>query len=201
MTPRRAFLLAGPALAAGCANPLSRPFPDKTMYVLDVRRPQRLPPNPRGRVLVVRSVAAGPGAEQRGIVTRFPGGQQRADFWNEFFAPPPALVQDALRQWLADSGLFAAVVDQGTRATPALALEPALVAMFADAAATPPVARVQMQSLILSLDRTPPRVLAQGEHDRRAELASLAPTAIVAGFNVVLAAIFGEIEAALRAVA
>lgn len=201
MSSRRALLLAAPAVAAGCANPLSRPFPEKTLFVLDVRRPQRLPPNPRGRVLVVRTVAAGPGAELRGIVTRLPGGQQRADFWNEFFSPPPALVQDALRQWLADSGLFSAVVDPGTRATPALALEPVLNAMFADAAETPPVARVQMQTLTLGLDRTPPRVLAQGDHDRRAQLASLAPATIVAGFNVVLAAIFSDIEASFRAVA
>jgi cholesterol transport system auxiliary component len=201
MTRRRTLLLAAPALAAGCSNPLSQPFPEKNFFVLDVRRPQRLPPNPRGRVLVLRSVTAGPGAELRGIVTRFQGGQQRSDFWNEFFSPPPALIQDQLRQWLADSGLFSAVVDQGTRATPALALEPVLNAMFADAAETPPVARVQMQTLTLGLDRTPPRVIAQADHDRRAQIASLAPATIVAGFNVVLAAIFADIEASFRAVA
>jgi len=197
---RRSLLLAAPALAAGC-NPLSQPFPEKAMFVLDVRRPQRLPPNPRGRVLVLRTVTPGPGAEQRGLVTRFQGGQQRVDFWNEFFSPPPSLVQDQLRQWLADSGLFSAVVDQGTRAAPALALEPVLNALFADAAESPAVARVQMQTLTLGLDRTPPRVIAQGEHDRRAQIASLTPATIVAGFNVVLAAIFADIEASFRGVA
>ncbi|MCU0987107.1 MAG: hypothetical protein MUC89_19575 [Acetobacteraceae bacterium] len=156
---RRSLLLAAPALAAGCSNPLSRPFPEKTFFVLDVRRPQRLPPNPRGRVLALRTVTPAPGVELRGLVTRLAGGQQRADFWNEFFAPPASLVQDQLRTWLADSGLFSAVVDQGTRATPALAL------------------------------------------DRAAQIASLEPAAIVAGFNVALAAIFAEIEASLRAVA
>jgi len=197
---RRALLLAVPVVAAGC-NPLAQPFPEKTMFVLDARRPERLPPNPRGRVLVVRSITPGPGAEQRGLVTRLPAGQQRIDFWNEFFAPPPALVQDQLRQWLADSGLFAAVVDPGTRASPTLALEPVLTALFADAAESPTVARVQMQTLILGLERSPPRVIAQAEHDRRAQIASLAPATIVAGFNVVLAAIFAEIEASFRAVA
>jgi cholesterol transport system auxiliary component len=201
MRERRALLLAAPALLSACANPLSQPSPEKTFFVLEARRPQRLPPNPRGRVLQLRTVAAGPGAELRGIVTRLPGGQQRADFWNEFFAAPPALIQDQLRQWLADSGLFAAVVDQGTRATPSLALEPVLNALFADAAETPPVARVQMQTLTLGLDRTPPRVLAERQHDRRAPLPSLAPAAIVAGFNQALAAIFAEIEASFRGVA
>jgi cholesterol transport system auxiliary component len=201
MTRRRRLLLAAPALAAGCANPLSQPFPEKTFFVLEVRRPQRLPPDPRGPVLVVRSVTAGPGAELRGIVTRFQGGQQRADFWNEFFSPPPALVGDQLRQWLADSGLFSAVVDQGTRATPALALEPVLNALFADAIEAPPVARVQMQTLTLRLDRTPPRVLAQHDHDRTARIDSLAPVSIVAGFNRALAAIFADIEASFRGLA
>lgn len=199
MTPRRSLLLAAPALAAGCDNPLSRPFPEKALFVLDVRRPQRLAPNPRGRVLVLRTVTPAPGAELRGVVTRLPGGQQRADFWNEFFAPPAALVQDQLRTWLADSGLFAAVVDPGTRATPSLALEPALNGLFADASVAPPVARAQLQTLLLGLDRTPPRVLAKGEHDRAAQLASLEPAAIVAGLNVALAAVFAEIEASLRA--
>ncbi|MCU0985093.1 MAG: hypothetical protein MUC89_09150 [Acetobacteraceae bacterium] len=198
---RRAALLGLPLLAAGCANPLSRPFADKALFVLDVRRPQRLPPNPRGRVLVLRTVTPAPGAELRGLVTRLAGGRQRADFWNEFFAPPAALVQDQLRTWLADSGNFSAVVDQGTRATPTLALEPSLGGLFADASVSPPQARAQMQTLLLGLDRTPPRVLAKGDHDRAAQIASLEPAAIVAGLNVALAAVFAEIEASLSAVA
>lgn len=197
---RRTLLLAAPAILAACSNPLRQPFPDKKLFVLDVRRPQRLPPNPRGRVLVVRTITAAPGAELRGLATRLEGGQVRTDFWNEFFAPPAALVQDQLRTWLADSGIFSAVVDQGTRTTPSLALEGVLNGLFAEAA-TPPTARAQMQMLLLGLDRSPPRVAAQGEYDRRAQIASLEPAAIVAGFNVVLAAIFSEIEAALRPVA
>ncbi len=198
---RRSLLLAAPALLAACANPLSQPFPDKKLFVLDVRRPQRLPPNPRGRVLVVRTITPAPGAELRGITTRLEGGQIRTDFWNEFFAPPAALVQDQLRTWLSESGLFAAVVDQGSRTTPGLALEGVLNGLFAEATETPPTARAQMQALLLGLDRSPPRVVAQGEYDRRAQIASLEPAAIVAGFNVALAAIFSEIEAALRPVA
>ncbi|WP_291297805.1 ABC-type transport auxiliary lipoprotein family protein [Elioraea sp.] len=198
MTPRRTLLLAAPALLAACANPLTQPFPDKRLYVLDARRPQRLPANPRGRVLVLRSVTPASGAELRGIVTRLPGGQQRADFWNEFFAAPASLVQDQLRQWLADSGLFAAVVDQGTRTRPDLALETVLGGLFGDATETPAVARAQIQSLVLGLDRTPPRVIAQGDHDRRVAIASLAPEAIVAGLNVALAAVFADIEASFR---
>lgn len=198
---RRGLVLAAPALAAGCANPLSRPFPEKSLFVLDVRRPQRLPPNPRGRVLVLRTVTPAPGVEMRGLVTRLAGGQQRSDFWNEFFAPPAALVQDQLRTWLADSGLFSAVVDQGTRAMATLALEPVLTGLFADASVSPAQARAQMQVLLLGLDRSPPRVLGRGEHDRAAQIASLEPAAIVAGLNVALAAVFSEIEASFRAVA
>jgi hypothetical protein len=169
--------------------------------VLDVRRPQRLPANPRGRVLVLRTVTPGPGAERRGIVTRLAGGQQRVDFWNEFFAAPASLVQDQLRQWLADCGLFSAVVDQGTQSRPALALEAVLTGLFGEQGEGQMVARAQMQSLVLGLDRAPPRVIAQSEHDRRAAIASLTPEMIVAGLNVALAAVFDEIEASFRRVA
>jgi cholesterol transport system auxiliary component len=201
---RRRGVLAAPALLLleGCANPLSRPYPEKRLYVLAARRATALPAPAQGRVLVVRSVTPAPGMEGRGLVTRRPGHVQESDFWNEFFAPPAAMVQDALRQWLSDAGLHAAVLDQGSRARADLALESVLVAAIGDGSdPSAPAARLHLQTLLLGLDRTPPRILARGDYDRRVPVAALAPDAVVEGLSRALALVLADLEADLRRVA
>lgn len=198
---RRRALLAAMPLAA-CANPLSRPYPEKRLYVLEARRTGALPAPARGRTLLVRSVTAAPGMEGRGLVTRLPGNVQQSDFWNEFFVAPAAMVHDALRHWLSDSGLFAAVLDQGSAGRADLALETMLVAALGDGSdPAVPVARVHLQTLLLGLDRTPPRIIARGDYDRRVTLPSLAPEVLAPGLSQALALVFADLEADLRRLA
>jgi hypothetical protein len=184
---------------AGCGNPLSRPYPEKRLYVLEARRASALPPPARGRTLVVRSVTASPGMEGRGLITRRPGNVQDSDFWNEFFVAPAAMVQDSLRQWLSDAGLYAAVLDQGSAGRADLALEAVLIAAFGDGTdPAAPVARLHLQTLLLGLDRTPPRIVARGDYDRRVPLPSLAPEVVAPGLSQALALVLADLEADLR---
>lgn len=194
---RRALLGAG--LVAACGNPLVRPYPEKRLYVLEARRPSSLPAPPRGRTLVVRSVTPAAGMEGRGLITRRPGNVQDSDFWNEFFTPPAAMVQDAMRRWLSDAGLFAAVLDQGSVGRADLALEAVLVAVLGDGTdPAGPVARLHLQTLLVGLDRTPPRILGRGDFDRRVRIASLAPQDVVPGLTEALALVLADLEAELR---
>jgi ABC-type uncharacterized transport system auxiliary subunit len=194
---RRALLAA--AVLGGCGNPLSRPYPEKRLYVLEARRPVALPAPARGRTLVVRSVTAAPGMEGRGLVTRRPGNVQESDFWNEFFTAPAAMVQESLRRWLADAGLFAAVLDQGSAGRADLALESVLVAALGDGTdPAAPVARLHLQTLLLGLDRTPPRIVARGDYDRRVPLPALAPEVVAPGLSQALALVLADLEADLR---
>lgn len=198
---RRRALLAAAALA-GCGNPLSRPYPEKRLYVLEARRAGTLPAPARGRTLLVRTVTASPGMEGRGLVTRRPGNVQHSDFWNEFFAAPAAMVQDAMRQWLSEAGLFAAVLDQGSAGRADLALEAVLVAALGDGTdPAAPAARLHLQTLLLGLDRTPPRIIARGDYDRRVTLPSLAPEAVAPGLSQALAVVLADLEADLRRLA
>lgn len=196
---RRRALVATAALLAACSNPLSRPYAEKRLYVLTAQRNGGLPAPARGRALVVRSVTASPGMEGRGLVTRRPGNVQESDFWNEFFTAPAAMVQDAIRQWLSESGLFTAVLDQGSAGRADLALESVLVAAIGDGTdPAAPVARLHLQTLLLGLDRTPPRILARGDYDRRVPVPSLAPDAVVEGLSRALALALADLEADLR---
>lgn len=196
---RRRTLLAAALALSACAGPLSRPYPEKRLYVLEAKRAGASPAPARPRSLLLRAVTAAPGAEGRGLVTRLPGNVQQTDFWNEFFAPPADMVHDAIRRWLADSGLFTAVLDPGSRGRADLALEARLVALFGDGTdPRAPAARLHLQTLLFGLDRDPPRILARGDYDRRVPVASLAPEVVAPALSQALALVLADLEADLR---
>lgn len=198
---RRRMLLGGLAVGA-CSNPLSQPYPEKQLFLLEARRPGAPQRTPRGKVVLVRDVQSTPGTESRSLVTRLPGGQQRSDFWNEFFAPPAAMVDDALRRWLTESGAAAAVLAPGSRARADIAIEATLTALFGDGTeAAAPRARVGLAVLFLGVDRDPARILGQVTIDEAAPVASLAPAAVAAGLNAALGNALARVEGALRGVA
>ena len=70
-------------------------------------------------MLLVRPIQAAPGLESRGLQTLQPDGSLRTAFYEQWAVPPAQGVDDDLRRWLADSGLFAAVVATGSRLNPA----------------------------------------------------------------------------------
>lgn len=198
---RRRVLLAGLAVGA-CSNPLSRPYPEKQLFLLQARRPGAPQRAPRGKVVLVRDVQSTAGTESRSLVTRLPGGQQRSDFWNEFFAPPAAMVDDAMRRWLTDSGAASAVLAPGSRARADIAIEATLTALFGDGTdAAAPRARVGLAVLFLGVDRDPPRILGQVTIEEAAPIASLAPEVVAAGLNTALGNALARVEATLRALA
>lgn len=195
---RRALLVALAGSAAAC-NPLSRPFPDKQIFALEVPRPPPPRPAPRPRILLMRDVVSAPATEARGLVSRLPGSRQQTDFWNEFALPPARLVDDQLRRWLEASGAVRAVLDAGSQAPAGLVLEATLLDLFADLTdPRAPAAQVSLAILLLGTVRTPERVLSQATLSERSPLAATDPQTIVAGMNRALAAVFGRVEATLR---
>jgi ABC-type uncharacterized transport system auxiliary subunit len=129
--PRRALL--GLAASVGACSVLpERPYQERREWPLDVRRPTAASADPRKPVLLIRALRGGPGLDDRGLRTLLPDGAEHVDYWEEWAVPPPQGVEDALRQWLAASGKFAAVVMPGSQVQPTLVLEGELLAMAAD---------------------------------------------------------------------
>ena len=105
---RRRWVLAGVAALAGCSLLPQTPYVQRRDWPLDVRRPVGgAAPGRDGRVLLVRSVRAGPGLEARGLQWLQRDGSVHVDFYEQWAVPPAQAVEDDLRQWLADAGLFA----------------------------------------------------------------------------------------------
>ena len=128
----RRGLLALPSALAACSVLPNRPYQEVQRYALAPERPRREPPSKRGPVLLLRSVRAAPGMDARGLRIVGTGGQVDAQFYNEWSAPPVELVEEALRQWLAGSGLFAAVVSPGSRLRADVVLEAELLRLQAE---------------------------------------------------------------------
>lgn len=131
---RRRSLLLAPAVLGGAACSVlpSRPYQEVQRYALAPERPRREPPARRGPVLLLRTVRAAPGMDSRGLRTLGAGGQVDTAFYDEWAAPPVELVEEAMRQWLAGSGLFSAVVSPGSRLRPGLVLEAELLRLQAE---------------------------------------------------------------------
>jgi cholesterol transport system auxiliary component len=169
--PRRRRLVAAALLAAlaaggggiGCSVLPSRPYIEARRFPLVPRRPAGGPRRGSAgrKVLLVRLMRAAPGLDQRGLRTRRADGSESLDFYNEWIAPPAELVEEALRRWLTDSGLFSAVTTPGSRAGADLVLEMELTALRADLASGTAVA--ELSGVLLSGGGGPQggRVLAQ----------------------------------------
>lgn len=170
--PRRGFLTLAPAALGACSVLPNRPYQEVQRYSLSPERPRREPPARKGPVLLLRSVRAAPGMDSRGLRIVGGGGQVDTEFYNEWAAPPVELVEEAMRQWLAGSGLFSAVVSPGSRLRPGMVLEAELLRLQAEPRAG--LARAGLAALLLEEPRdggSQARILGQFTPEGTAPLA------------------------------
>ena len=156
---RRPLLMRRPVLAAllalpGCSALQSRPYVEPLRFRLDPVRPG---PPLRGfgrQTVLVRLARAAPGTEGRMLRSINPDGTVHVEYYAEWVAPPAEAMDEALRRWLVASGLFAAVLAPGTRASSDLVLETELTALHADLGQG--LARASLSAVLLregALDR------------------------------------------------
>ena len=191
---RRAILGCAGALA-GCSVLPERPYQERREWPLDVRRPEVAPANPRGPVLLVRSLRAGPGLDDRGLRTLRTDGAEHVDYWEEWAVPPPQAVEYALRQWLAASGKFAAVVEPGSQVPPNLILEGEMLAMAADLRRSQAIARIAI--VLLRPAPGGPQPVLQQTFTGLAPLQGTDAPALARAMQQAVAAALQQIEAAV----
>lgn len=195
--PRR-WLLAATAALGGCSVLPQPAYVQRTVWPLAVRRHVALPPRRRGTVLVVRDLTAAPGLEQRGVQWLRPDGSLHVDYYNQWAVPPAEGVTDDLRRWLADSGLFAAVVGPDSGLTGDLVLEGELTAFLGDPARKQ--ARVALALVLIGRNAAPARVLMQRTVAAVAPIGDNAPSGVVAALLAALRDTLGLTETAVRRV-
>jgi cholesterol transport system auxiliary component len=205
---RRAVLALPAVLAVGLPVGLAacglseRPYEERRQWPLTARRPSSLPPRPGGRVLEVRTLRAAAGLEQRGLQSVQPDGSIRVAFYEEWSVPPAQAAEDSLRRWLADSGLFAAVVAPGTRLVPELVLEGELDALWSVPAQGQEQgqaqAHVAMGITVTAPRLDGPRLVLQRRFAADTPISGTGPAAEVQAQCDALGQILAAIEGALR---
>lgn len=190
----RRLVLVG-ALALGGCGLSERPYLERTQYPLLVHRPQSVPPRAGRRVLLVRTVQAAPGLNARGLQTLQPDGTMQVDFYNEWLVPPAEAVEAGLREWLAASGLFTAVIGPGSRIAADVVLESELNAFWVDAAAG--LARVDLGVVTIDQRGGGKNVTLQRQISAQAPVSGPKPADAANGLRQATRKLFSEAEAAL----
>jgi cholesterol transport system auxiliary component len=144
---RRALILSALALPA-CSVLPDRPYQQTQRFILAPDRPAGPAPARRGPVLLLRTMRAAPGLDQRGLRVLGARDDVTVDFWNEWTAPPADLAEEALRRWLLASGRFSAVTAPGSRLRSGVILEAELTRLQAEPAAG--IARASLSALLLA---------------------------------------------------
>ncbi|WP_207538979.1 ABC-type transport auxiliary lipoprotein family protein [Sabulicella rubraurantiaca] len=180
-------------LLPGCSVLPDRPYIETRRYALDPQREGRPRPS-RGQALLLRSVAAGPGLDSRGLRRLRPDHSLDVAPYDEWIGPPAELAEAALREWLRESGLFPAVATPGTRLAAPLVLEVELTRLERFG----PVARAGMGALLLRDGSNPVsgrQVLAQTVVEAEAPVSGTAePPAEAAAMRDALGRAFQRLE-------
>jgi len=189
---KRRLILTLPLFTAGCSVLPDRPFIESRRFVLDPRR--QGPPAGRPRqAILLRTMRAAPGLEQRGLRRLRADGTLDIAPYERWLAPPAELAEQALRQWLVASNRFTAVTAPGSRLETPLILESELLALQVG----PEGARAAMAVLLLTqaAGLGEPRPRGQTRLEARMALPPGADTGSqVAAMEVAMARLFTDLE-------
>ncbi len=193
---RRALLL--PLLLAGCGLS-ERPYLERRQWPLVGGRPGVLAGRKGGKVIEVRTLRAGPGLDARGLQTLAADGSVAADFYEEWSVPPAQGVEELLRGWLRDSGLFAGVVAPGSRVPADLVLEGELGALWSETAGRR--ARATLGITLIAAQGDAARVLLQRRYEATAAQGDDTPGGRVQAMLAAVTVVLARLEADLRQLA
>jgi ABC-type uncharacterized transport system auxiliary subunit len=124
-------------------------------------------------------------------------GSVHIDFYEQWAVQPAQAAEDGLRRWLADAGLFSAVVAPGSRLNVDFNLEGELNTFVADLKTG--VARVALALVLMDQRPTPIKVLLQKTESAEVRLTGSEPPAIADGMKAALAEVLRQSEADVAA--
>jgi cholesterol transport system auxiliary component len=199
--------LATSLLASAC---VSRSYPEKRQYVIEVDRPV-LPPVEAvgGRAhgiapasvgtLRVGRIQTSALYERKGFVYRTGEATWERDFYNEFFAPPGAVVRQATLRWMERSPLFSGLIGRHDPVNSDWILEGKIEALYADVR-DPDGTRAVMEIRFSVLDASATRyaIAFNRKYAVAANADGRSADAMVSAWRECLTRILTELEADLR---
>lgn len=188
-------------IACSCVG-IQKDFPEKRSYVVDVQRPGAGRSPLPGTALTVGRLEVSDAFRGKAFVYRQNEHSFEADFHNEHFAAPDALITQELRAWLREARVFEEVLTPQSRVAPTHVLEGELVSIYGDYAGPGEAAAVlETRFFLLDPIEVPAKVLASLSYPVRVELEGSDTEALVNGWNRALSrtlrALEGDLASAL----
>lgn len=131
MPSARTFVCLLMITLTGCLN-LSKSYPEKRSFVLDVGAPPQETPANSTKVLKINRLRVSPLFAGRAMVYRTADLQYESDFYDEWFVTPSVLVTQQLQNWLAHSGRFQLVLQGTNHIEPTHFLEGTVTEFYGD---------------------------------------------------------------------
>ncbi len=195
---RIAAALSGVALlvGTGCLTGLEkRQPPERQRFALEARR-SGAPAAACDCSARLERVQIAPLFEGKAFVYRNGESTWEDDFFHRFFLPPGSGVQEELRRWLADAGVFARWPDPHR---PDYLLRARVTELYADARGSgPPVATVGLEVELLDAASRTREVVFSSRVGATVAAARPAAGAVVAAWNDALARSLADLEGELR---
>ena len=181
-------------MAAGC---LSRPALVQQDFMLQAPPLANPAPRPIGGVLTLASCEVSPPFAGRPLVYRIGPNAFETDHYAGFLVPSDETLSIAIRNWLAQSGLFASVTEPDSSAPAGQFLHVYVDELYGDLQTSGRPQAVLSLSIAL-VDAKKGQFLFQKEYSRHLPVDQNTAVAIVAGWNKALGEIMGEFASDLK---
>ena len=177
----------------GCVS-LAKSFPSKHYYALEVARHGDAFVPVSQTVLQIRTFRAAASFEGKGFVYRTSDARYDADYYNEWFVTPNAMLTQQVLNWLTVADLFQYVMDSSGPLSATHILEGTVTALYGDYRATPSKAVLGLQFFLIHEPSSPASILVHKEYRKEVELSENSPEALVSGWNTALHLILTALE-------
>jgi cholesterol transport system auxiliary component len=186
-------------LAAGCVD-LSRPALVKHYYLLSVSpTPADPPPAHPATIKVTGFEVASPFAD-RALVYRVDADRYEADFYDEFFVTPRAMVTSKVVEWLTVRRIFSTTLPPSSSLDAPYAIEGLVTAMYGDFRnKAQPEAVFTMQVFVSQSGGLERSIVLERAYSHEAQVPDHSADAVSKGLSLAFQQCLVDLEADLRA--
>ncbi|HXX86443.1 MAG TPA: ABC-type transport auxiliary lipoprotein family protein [Casimicrobiaceae bacterium] len=186
-------------LLAACG--LSRPAPVKQTYLLQPQPPAQAANTPRQGTLKVGAIAVAAQFRGKDLVYRETDLKYEADFYNEFFVAPSAMLTESAATWLAAARVFNDVLPSSANANGDYVLEGFVSELYGDYRdAAKPAALLSAKFFLIDGRNVSGVPVWQTELTQRVALSGRGPDQLAAALSSAWAAILNDLARQLAAV-
>ena len=195
---RRSILLVLTASLGACG--LSKPYPAKQLYALDVPPPARYTSEPGGTTLRVQPVRMTEPYGNEEFHYRVGPARVETDYYANFVDEPGRLITAEFIEWLAKTAAYRAVVDASSTVETDRSVQLVINELYGDTSdARLPRAVVAARVFLLDESKVETRVLLMRDYRETEIVSGEGGDALVEAWGAALARIFEQVAADIRA--